>query len=188
MIPLSQLTTQWKDASPLDQRARQINLFLFSKRRPIARLKSDEISDASLTLWRENDYYVLVYLTPRDMKPEDVALILSSLEEMALHGISTDKSFSNLLINIFARKFQIGFISKLRFLSVLIQTYEWFVSDDNQKETILVKEITSPPREEHEKKMAVDKNEVVFEAPNDVLTSEELAAFVQLGMDLRKIR
>ncbi|MBI4387686.1 MAG: hypothetical protein HY582_01420 [Candidatus Omnitrophica bacterium] len=184
----SQLTTQWKDASLLDQRARQIHLFLFPDRRPIARLKLEEVLDGSLTLWREAERYVLVYLTPHEIKADGVAIVLSSLEEMASHGIAADQSLSNFLINIFAKRFEPGFLARLQFLSIPVETYEWSASDENQKETVLVKEIFPPSRGEIGKKLLVNGNAVISDVSYDPLTSEELAAFVQLGMDLRKIR
>ena len=73
----------------------------------------------------------------------------------------------------------------MRFLSLTVQTYEWFLSTGNQKETVLVKEVL--PEKEKTVKTQIGPSSLM-DSSVDKLSSEELSAFVQLGMDLRRIR
>jgi hypothetical protein len=192
MSEFATFTFHWKDASPLDQTVKQISSFLFPGWRCIGRLKSENVLDSSLTMWRDGNRCTLVYLTNQIMKAAHVVTILDFLEKAAAEGASNNQWISKLSVCLFALKFDSDFLSKLRFFSSPIQTYEWGVSCDDGKETVLVHEIGLSGRKE-EKKAWTENGEESSKTPSSQpllqpLTSEELSAFVQLGMDLRKTR
>jgi hypothetical protein len=135
----------------------------------------------------------LVYLTEQVMKAAHIVTVLDLLEKAEAEAAFNDQWMSKLSVYWFALRFDFDFLSKLRFFSVPVQAYEWRVSRDDGKETVLVHEISYAHKKE-EKKMEAENTERNFPGALSTqpllqpLTSEELSAFVQLGMDLRKTR
>lgn len=175
-----EFTSNWKDACALDLSAQQITTFLHPERKCIARLKlAQSPQDKSITLWTDSKACFLVFLTDQTLKEDAVIQIITSVERvMRQEAFSSDRWLASLSVNVFSTKFDLALLSKLRFLALRLQTYEWSISTRDGKETILVREV---------KYQKVDTN-TVSESFANPLSSEELSAFVQLGMDLRKIR
>src|SRR3989338_4166973 len=109
-------TSNWKDASALDQSIYQIASFLFPEWKAFARLRSSEISRLSLTLWRDGHQNHLIYLTSEEMRAEHLAGFLECLEQVADSGMfASDPKLAALAAALFAPKFEKNLLSKFRF-------------------------------------------------------------------------
>ena len=188
MIETAAWTSGWKDATRLDQLARQLNTFLFPTRRLVARLN---ISDAALsvTLWREGNLCCLAYVTDRALAKEslsDVLVVFSRAYEEGM--VAGEPAVKNVTMCLFSSDFHADFLARLWFFSWPIQTYEWSLGDVDQKETVLVKEVTWESKQLPVCSRSSDETARDESPQLAPLTSEELSAFVQLGMDLQKIR
>ena len=185
----SALTSGWKDATSFDQLARQITSFLFPNRRLIARFKSDSALP-SVTLWQEGSECFLAYLTDQSMREEHLTEILNVFSKIYDEGIvASDQPALRMAMSLFAAGFHPNFLSKLRFFAWPTQTYAWARSESDQKETVLVREVGHPIKQTPFKSESLRPGNGASENVRpEGLSSEELSAFVQLGMDLRKIR
>lgn len=183
------LTSGWKDASRLDGFVRQISLLLFPKRRLVARFKAVDQKMPSVTFWQEGKECCAVFLFDQTLKENhlyDIFKIFSSMEDEGL--IIADSNRIRTTMEIFAPDFEYQFLSKLRFFSWQVRAYEWLLNQEDGKETILVQEVNAASKQILPKSTHVSG---VTEFNGDTLepiSSEELSAFVELGIDLRKMR
>ncbi len=183
------LTSGWKEATRLDHLTRQVASFLFPSRRLIARLMTE--GDApSVTLWKDGNQCCLVYLTDQALREENLADILRTLSVIYNEGIiSNDSNSSRVLLNVFSPDLHLDFLSKLHFFSCPIQTYEWLFGENEKKEAILIQEVTAATKKPPPKDLSFPEGVKITEGERfEPISSEELSAFVELGMDLRKIR
>lgn len=189
MDHFSTFTFHWKDATPLDESAREIASFLFPEWKCMARLKSENVLDSSWTLWRDPaNLCVLVYVTNNFMNAQDVLLMLNALEGVETQGGFDSRFMSTLSIHLFASGFEERFISKLRFLVNSVRTYEWLSRRKDQKEIVFVKERNGFVKPEPIRPQGVDTARPSSEFPLAPLSGEEITAFVELDQELRKTR
>ena len=182
------VSSSWKDASKLDELARQVSSFVFPKRRLVTRLRSS-LADLSVILWKEDNQYCLTYLTDQSIKAEHIGNVLDVFSALVDQmGFSLERVRASVFLSILAPAFESGFLSRLRFVSSKIEAHMWISSEVDQKEMVLLREVSLFPKPEENGKKLINNLESSDPLMAEQLTQEELSEFAQLGLDLRKIR
>ncbi|PIQ85416.1 MAG: hypothetical protein COV74_08875 [Candidatus Omnitrophica bacterium CG11_big_fil_rev_8_21_14_0_20_45_26] len=178
-------TSSWKEASADDLYAKQIASFIFPAHRFIARLKTPP-AQLSITLWRESDRCYLMYLTHERLTADHLPGVLNVIADVLDHDTSCDDEFiARLHVHVIARDFDRNFLSKLRFLTMPVQTHRWTLSETNGKETVLVKEVPMQQPDLPVSGMSAETTSQMT-AVEKHLSHDEISAFEQLSAELKK--